>query len=290
MHCHKALLILVASAAAAADFSGASALRYTAKAVAFGPRPPGSAANRKLQAYLRSELKMRPCRVIQDAFTTITPTGPIAMKNIIAQFPGKSGRAIAITGHYDTKVMPGLHFVGANDGGSSTGFLLELARVLSARPRKDDIYLVWFDGEEAIAAWSDTDGLYGSRHLASRWAADGTAARLKALINVDMIGDRDLGIHQELGSSAPLRELIWRTAADLGYQRHFLNYGGATEDDHMPFVRIGVNATDLIDFEYGPNNTWWHTEKDTIDKLSAGSFEVVGKVVLEVIRRLESEP
>ena len=159
MHRSKVLLILAASAAAAADFSGASALRYTAKAVEFGPRPPGSAALRRLQSYILSSIKPWRCQATEDPFTAATPAGPVAMKNIIARFPGKSGRAIAITGHYDTKVMPGRHFIGANDGASSTGFLLEMARVLATRPRRDDIYLVWFDGEEAIAAWSDTDGL-----------------------------------------------------------------------------------------------------------------------------------
>jgi len=287
MHGAKTLLILWAAAAAAADFSGTSALRFTAKAVSFGARPPGSEASRRLQAYIVRELKKTGCEVIEDAFTAQTPAGPLAMKNLIARFPGRSGRAIAITGHYDTKLMPGRPFVGANDGGSSTGFLLEMARVLAGRPRQDDIYLVWFDGEEAVATWSDTDGLYGSRHLARRWLTDGTAARLKALINVDMIGDKDLGILREAYSSAPLLRLVWETARELGYGRHFLEVEGAIEDDHAPFARMGVPAVDLIDYDYGPDNSYWHTEKDTMDKLSARSLEAVGRVVLAVVRRLE---
>src|SRR5207248_2120571 len=122
--------------------------------------------------------------------------------------------------HYDTKSMPGISFLGANDGGASAGFLLEMAKALAPDERKDDIYLVWFDGEEAIAQWSDYDSLYGSRHLAGKWAADGTLSRIRALINVDMIGDRDLGILQDMNSSAPLRELVWRTADRLGYGKH----------------------------------------------------------------------
>ena len=209
------------------------------------------------------------------------------MSNIIARFPGRSGQAIVFTGHYDTKVMPGINFVGANDGGASTGFLLEMARALAGQPRQHDVYLVWFDGEEAIAQWSETDGVYGSKHLAARWNADGTLGRIKALINVDMIGDRDLGILREGYSSPGLRARVWSAARRRGYDRHFLNEGSLVEDDHAAFVRLGVNALNLIDFDYGPSNSYWHTEKDTIDKLSADSFQVVGTVLLDVLRELE---
>jgi Zn-dependent M28 family amino/carboxypeptidase len=211
------------------------------------------------------------------------------MRNIIARFPGASGKAVVITGHYDTKSLPGTFFAGANDGGSSTGFLLEMAKVLVHDARIDDVYLVWFDGEEAVAQWSDYDSLYGSRHLAERWAADGTLARVRALINVDMIGDRDLGILEDLNSPAPLREMVWRIADRLGYGKHFLRNQSAIEDDHIPFLRRGVNALDLIDLDYGPDNSYWHTDKDTMDKLSAASFEIVGRVVLATLKELERE-
>ena len=126
--------------------------------------------------------------------------------------------------------------MGASDGGSSTGLLLELAKVFAGEPRTDDVYLVFFDGEEAVGDWSDTDKLYGSRHLAQRWRADGTLARIKGLINVDMIGDRNLNIRQELNSNAKLRQLVWRTAADLGYQAFFVQSTITIDDDHMPFI------------------------------------------------------
>lgn len=287
MHGKKVFLIFWASAALAGDFSGASALEFTAKMVSFGPRPPGSAAIRKLQHYIVTQLKTYRCEVSEDAFTAQTPVGPVNMKNIIARFPGKSGRAIAFSGHYDTKVFRGFRFVGANDGGASAGFLLEMARVLAGKPRKDDVYLVWFDGEEAFGEWSATDGIYGSRHLAGKWSQDGTAQRLMALINVDMIGDKDLEIRQEMNSAASVRRLVWQTAADLGYSRYFPNTQISIEDDHMPFVRIGAPAIDLIDFSYGPDHSWWHTDKDTLDKLSARSLQIVGDVLLEVLRRLE---
>jgi Zn-dependent M28 family amino/carboxypeptidase len=275
------LLLLLSMPACARDFDGKQALEYTRKAVEFGPRPPGSAGIRKLQAYILGQLKLRHCEVIQDDFTASTPNGPVAMKNIIARFPGKSGRAIVLTGHYDTKLLA--NFVGANDGGSSTGFLLEMAAVVDATPHKDDIYLVWFDGEEAYKEWTSTDSVYGSRHLAEKWAASGLLARIKALINIDMIGDADLDIQPDGNSSQPLVRLIWGTAEGIGYGKYFTRQPFSTEDDHIPFVRMGVNAADVIDLDYRP----WHTAGDTMDKLSAHSFQVVGDVMAAVLKKLE---
>jgi Zn-dependent M28 family amino/carboxypeptidase len=287
------LTAAVSAIAAAATFSGSSALEFTRRAVEFGPRPPGSAAIRQLQGYILGQLKGCKCQVTEDNFTARTPRGEIAMKNIIARFPGKvrgaakdaTAQAIVITGHYDTKFFPKGRFVGASDGGSSTGLLLEMARIYAGEPRVDDLYLVWFDGEEAFGEWSETDSLYGSRHLADLWRKDGTLRRIKALINVDMIGDKRLNIKQELNSNAALRRLVWRAAAESGYQAYFVNDTLTIDDDHMPFVRLGVPAIDLIDYDYDP----WHTDEDTMDKLSAQSLDVVGTVLVEVIKRLERQ-
>jgi glutaminyl-peptide cyclotransferase len=288
MHGAKTLLIVLAALPLhAADFSGARALEATRQAVALGPRPSGSAAIRKLQFLIHQQLKNCGCEVRDDDFTATTPKGPVAMKNIIARFPGTSGRMIAITGHYDTKLFPGRNFVGANDGGASGGFLIEMARALAGRMHKNEVDLVWLDGEEAVEQWSDTDGTYGSRHLAAKWSKDGTLAKIRALINVDMIGDRDLGILQEQNSSQSLLRLSWAIARETGYGKYFLESANNIEDDHIPFLRAGVNALDLIDFDYGPDNSWWHTDADTMDKLSAHSLEVTGSVVLELIARLE---
>ena len=274
-------------AASGGTFSGAAALEFTAKSVAFGPRPSGSAANTKLRAYIHAQLASCKCEVSSDSFTAQTPDGPVAMENIIAKFPGKSGRAIAFTGHFVTKKMPG--FVGANDGGSSTGILLEMAAVLTGQPRVDDIYLVFFDGEEAVRDWTATDSVYGSRHLAKKWTADGTNRRLKALINVDMTGDKDLDVVYETNSVASLRKLVWDSADAIGYRSSFLRQPAAVEDDHLPFLEEGVRALDLIDFNYGPRNAYWHTTQDTMDKLGAHSFEVIGNVLMRVIPELEAE-
>jgi glutaminyl-peptide cyclotransferase len=266
-------------------FNGAEALALTGRAVAFGPRPDGSPTVEKLRVFIRAQLATRGCEITRDPFTAATPDGPLPMENIIARFPGKSGRAVAITGHYDTKKLQ--NFVGANDGGSSTGFLLELAAVLQSEPRGDDIYLVFFDGEEALHNWSDTDSVYGSRHLAEKWNTDGTNKRLKALINVDMIGDKNLKMVWDTSSSSTLRNLVWDVADSLGYKQYFPREGSPIEDDHMPFLNMGVRALDIIDFE--SQNTFWHNEQDTMDKLGAHSFEVVGNVLVKSIKELEQQ-
>lgn len=272
-----------------ARFDGRAALEQTRRAVAFGPRPVNSDAHRKLQAYIKGELKLRGCQVMEDAFEADTPKGRIPMNNLICKFPGTSGKAVVFSGHFDTKTyhaseFPYRNFVGANDAGSSTGLLLEMARALSKQPRKHDVFLVFFDGEEALGAWTATDSLHGSRHLAARWQKEGQLQKILALVNVDMIGDKDLGIWQESNSSPQLRRQVWQIARDLGYSKHFLDSGGYIEDDHMPFVTRGVNSLDLIDFDYSP---YWHTDRDTLDRLSSASFQVVGDVLLELLRRTE---
>ncbi len=289
MHRAKAILIVLSAALAlaGAEFSGESALNYTRKVVELGPRSPGTKAHAAMQQLILKELRQRECTVIENRFTADTPKGPIPMLNIIAKFTGTSGEVAVVSGHYDTKYLPNIRFVGANDAGSSTGFLLEMARVLSTRELTDDVYLVFFDGEEAYETWSSSDGVYGSRHLAEKWSRDGTLRRIEALINVDMIGDKDLGILNEFYSSRSLMGLVHQAAAELGFERYFLRQRGAIEDDHVPFLRLGVTAVNLIDFEYGEGNEYWHTEEDKMDKLSPRSFEAVGRVVLRVLEKLE---
>jgi Zn-dependent M28 family amino/carboxypeptidase len=269
----------------AKNFNGAEAFEFTRQAVALGPRPDGSPAIAKLRTLIKQQLAMRGCEVISDSFTGQTPEGPIPMENIIAKFPGKSGRAIAVTGHYDTKRLA--NFVGANDGGSSTGMLLEMAAALQGRARTDDVYLVFFDGEEAIRDWSAIDSIYGSRHLAAKWSADGTNRTLKALINVDMTGDKNLRVWWDTSSVASLRSLIWDVGDSLGYSASFLRQGGGIDDDHIPFINAGVRAVDLIDFD--SQKTFWHTPQDTMDKLSMRSFEIVGAVLMKTIAELEQQ-
>jgi Zn-dependent M28 family amino/carboxypeptidase len=228
--------------------------------------------------------------VEQQEFTAQTPLSAKRMNNILARVAGRpTAGSIVLTGHYDTKIMHDRTFVGANDGGSSTGLLLEMARVLCGHPRKMEVVLVWLDGEEAVRDWSAEDSLYGSRYLAKVWQQNGTLSRVKAIINVDMIGDGDLALTYEWNSTPWLRKLVWNTAAELGYSRHFPTQEGAIEDDHIPFLRAGAAALDLIDFNYGPGNSWWHTDQDTPDKLSANSFQVIGNVLMKVLDKLETQ-
>ncbi|MEK7879297.1 MAG: M28 family peptidase, partial [candidate division NC10 bacterium] len=222
--------------------------------------------------------------VREQPFTATTPDGPIRMVNVIAELPGRRPEIILLGGHYDTKVFQSFRFVGANDGGSSAGFLLELARRLRATPLTFTHWIVFFDGEEARREWSSSDGIHGSRQLAGELHKAGRLRRLRAVVVVDMIGDRDLGIRREHASTPWLTELIWRSARRLGHRAHFLDEVLAVEDDHSPFLRLGVPAALLIDFDF-PS---WHTHEDTLDKLSPRSLQVVGEVLLDALPTIEA--
>ncbi len=271
-------------------FHASAAMAYTRRATSFGERPSGSPALVHLREWIISELKPLGAQLTVDSFTGETPDGPIPMANIILKFPGESGKAVVISGHYDTKKIPMVHFVGANDAGSSTGFLVEFAKAVSAMKHQDDLYIVFFDGEEAVRReWTDADSRYGSRHLVAKWLADGTLPHIKALINIDMIGDRDLDISDDENSSQSLKEMVWHIAGRLGDAKYFRHDPAAIDDDHKPFVDAGVNAIDIIDLDYGPNGSYWHTAQDTLDKLSVHSFQIVGNVVLDLVKQLEAE-
>lgn len=274
-----------------AEFNARRAFQILEQLVSLGPRHPGSLAHQKTQQLIEEGLQTGGFQVERDRFQASTPLGTMEFVNLIGKLHIRQGLPVVVlSGHYDTKRLPGIPFLGANDGGSSTAFLLEMARALAAKRTKlrVNIYLVFFDGEEAFARWSRTDGLYGSRHLAKRWASDGTLSRIRALINVDMIADRELKITREYFSTGWLQDLIWKTARELGYERHFSDHIIAVEDDHLPFVEKGVSAVNLIDFEYGPMNTFWHTGEDTIDKLSPDSLNVVAQVLLATLEKLAS--
>jgi glutaminyl-peptide cyclotransferase len=271
---------------AAGQFSGERAMQYTREIVAMGPRMVGSSGHRKLEAYLRAHLAKD--QIEEDSFSASTPAGTFAMKNIIAKFPGTKDGIIVVGSHYDT-CYPLKNFVGANDGGSTTGLLLELANHLRGAKREGyTVWLVWFDGEEAIQQWTADDSLYGSKHLAAKWKADGTAAKIKAFLLADMIGDRDLDIQRDTNSTPWLLDVVGQAAAKLNYGSHFFEQQIAVEDDHLPFARIGVPVADIIDLNYGYNNVFHHTPEDTIDKVSAKSLGISGSVILETIRMLDN--
>jgi Zn-dependent M28 family amino/carboxypeptidase len=280
-----ALLAVVTLGSVAAEarreFDGAAAFRHVERLVAIGPRPAGSPEGAKARAYIEAELRAAGVETRVMAFDATTPHGRLPMANVIGILPGKRADVILIGGHYDTKWFPGFRFVGANDGGSSTALLLQLARELQKAPREFTYWITFFDGEEARGEWTATDSLYGSRHLAAELTR--TARLPRAVIVVDMIGDRDLGIRKEGSSAAWLTDIVWDTARRLGYGRLFLNDVIPVEDDHAPFLRAGVPATLLIDFDFLP----WHTAADTLDKVSARSLAIVGEVVREALPAVE---
>ncbi len=267
-------------------------MQYTREIVAMGPRPIGSAAHKKVEEYLHSRL--RGDDVEDDRFTAATPEGSFAMNNIIARFPGTKDGIIVIASHYDTNYpLRNTSFIGANDGACTSALLLEFANVLRGEMKGGkregySVWLVWDDGEEAVEPkWTDADSLYGTKHLAGKWQAEGTIKKIKALFVADMIGDADLGIEREGNSTPWLEDLVYQAATHLGYQSHFFQREVGIEDDHLPFARAGVPVADLIDLNYGYGNVYHHTVQDTIDKLSAKSLEISGDVILETVRLLD---
>ena len=272
------------------QLSGQRAVDYTRDVTNIGPRFVSSPGHAKVEAYLKAKLKGDD--VQEDKFTASTPDGNFPMTNYIAKFPGTKDGIVVIAGHYDT-LFNRNDFVGANDGGSSTGILLELADQYKSQLKNGkrygySVWLVWLDGEEAFRHWTDTDSVYGSRHLAEKWKQDGTAQKIKAFILADMIGDADLSIERDYNSTPWLSELVYQAASRTGYQSHFYARETAMEDDHIPFSKIGVPVVDLIDFEYGYGNAFWHTKEDTVDKLSPKSFEIVGNVIMQTVQLIDN--
>jgi Zn-dependent M28 family amino/carboxypeptidase len=277
-----ALIGVSPAPAQTARFDGAAALRHIEQLVALGPRPAGSPAGGRARDYIVAELRRAGVEVRVKAFEAQTPHGRLRMANIIAVLPGRRADVVLVGGHYDTKWFREMRFVGANDGGSSTALLIELARSLAGRPREFTHWIVFFDGEEARESWTAQDSLYGSRRLAEDLRRQGRLPR--AVIVADMIGDGDLGIRREAGSTPWLTDLIWQSAQRLGHGRHFLGEVIPVEDDHAPFMKLGVPGVLLIDFDYPP----WHTADDVLDKVSAQSLQVVGDVLLDALPAVEA--
>ena len=283
-------LASLSRAAEPTGFSGARAFEDLKHLVGFGPRPSGSPALTQTRQWLIQELRGTGAEVEEDRFVVNTPIGAIPMDNLIAKFRGSGRETVIVAGHYDTKRFDQFRFLGANDGGSSAALLVELARVLGARRNALNYWLVFFDGEEAVRDWSATDSLYGSRHLLEKLSSSGELSRIQALILVDMIGDAQLRIPREKNSTPWLTDLVFNVARGLGYGRYFVNSQDTADDDHMPFINAGVSAVDLIDFDYGPNNSYWHSAQDTIDHCSPQSLTIVGRVVTATLIELEKSP
>ena len=259
------------------DFSGEKALAHVQAMVDFGPRPPATEAIEKTRVYLTKQLEAAGWKVERQNFSDDTPRGKIQFVNLVATFGSQAAPSFLVCSHYDTKTFDNARFVGANDGGSSTGVLVELARVLSEQPGlAKKIELVFFDGEEAYEAFTDTDGLYGSRYFAKQLVAQDKAKLFRGGILFDMVGDKSLTITLPPDSSADLARGIFASADALNLRKHFTYFDRDITDDHTPLNQIGIPVIDLIDFDYPP----WHTPDDTVDKLSAESLRVTGAVAV----------
>jgi glutaminyl-peptide cyclotransferase len=259
------------------EFSGEKSLTHVQKLVGLGPRPPASPAIEKCRQYIQDQLNASGWKTIGQAFEDSTPRGRVRFVNLIARFGKNANPSFILCSHYDTKIFDTFRFVGANDGGSSTGLLLEMARVLAQHPGlAEKIELVFFDGEEAYEDFTDTDGLYGSRHFAAQLRQGGSARHFRGAILFDMVGDRSLNITLPPNSPPQIARSIFDSAEALKVRNYFTFFGQDVTDDHTPLNAIGIPSIDIIDFDYPP----WHTAEDTMDKLSAHSLQIVGAVGL----------
>jgi glutaminyl-peptide cyclotransferase len=280
-----ALAALPLAAAPAAKFDSGRAWEHLRQLVAIGPRPSGSAAIEQTRTYIKGQLAAAGLTAVEQAWDEQTPIDRVKMVNLAATIPGARKDRIVFAGHYDTKLYREFRFVGASDGASSAAFLLELARVLKARKNALTIELLFLDGEEArLPEWRGTDNTYGSRHYVAAATRDGSLATLKALVLVDMIGDRDLTIRRDTNSTPWLTNIVWETAKQQKLDGYFMADQTTVEDDHLPFLAAGVPAVDIIDLDYEA----WHTPKDTLDAVSARSLQVVGDVVLAALPKIEA--
>jgi Zn-dependent M28 family amino/carboxypeptidase len=271
-------------------FDGARALEDVRQLVAIGPRVAGTPGAQAARDYIRKQLQAAGIAVEEQAFEADTPLGRVKMVNLRATLPGRSPskQRLIIGGHYDTKLFKEFTFVGANDGGSSAAFLIELARALKSRANRIPIELLFLDGEESTGEWQGQDHTYGSRHYVDAARKDGSLANIKAFVLVDMIGDHDLVIKREGNSTPSLVDAIWSAAKRLN-RREFVDEVYPVEDDHLEFLAARVPAVDLIDLEYTTRagELAWHTQRDTLENVAAASLQAVGDVLIAALPALE---
>jgi hypothetical protein len=270
------------------EVSGDKAFAHVQTLVGFGPRPPGSEALEKSRGYIVKQLRDYGWEVTRQTFTNETPRGPATFVNLTGRFNSKKLKnppVFLLCSHYDTKIFDDIRFVGANDGGSSTGLLIELGRVLAQRPAlAAKIELIFFDGEEAVEEFTDRDGIYGSRYFAAELTKTNTADQFRGGILFDMVGDKSLNVTMPMDSPPHLARGIFAAADALKCREHFTYFDhGSITDDHTPLNEAGIPVIDLIDFDFPP----WHTAGDTIDKISPESLRTVGRVAIYYLSEIE---
>ena len=273
-------------------FDATRAWRDLERICGFGERPAGSSGIEKLRVFLEEELTKIGLQPVRESFTAETPRGPVSFSNLVADLPGPEGvdPICILSAHIDTKWGMPFRFVGANDGGSQTTVLLELARQLAAHRDKLRIgyRFVFFDGEEAVRPnWEGEDNCYGSRHHVKELQKSGLATRIKACVLLDMVGDADLKLTMEQNSEMMLMASFLGAASRIGLEQHIGGRAMALLDDHIPFREAGIPAVNLIDFDFGPNNSYWHTADDTLDKCSRESLQAIGRIVLAGLPNVE---
>lgn len=273
-------------------FDGARAYQDLEWIVGIGPRPAGSEAAAALRSRLQKELAQAGLRVWEHAFDADTPLGKRRMVNLAAVVEGNKPGVILLGNHYDTKHFSDIHFVGANDGGATTAWMLETARMFGPRREGRSLWLLWFDGEESFGRWSERDGLYGSRAFVEHLRQKGQLQDIHAMINVDMIGDCYLHLLRDRNAAPWLREIVWEVAHRLGYHNHFGRGIQDIQDDDLPFRQAGVPSLLLIDFSYGgsilEHRKNWHTEQDTLDKVCKESLQAVADVLYHALPAIEA--
>ena len=271
------------------EFSADKAWEFTKTQIEFGPRPAGSEALVKTRAYILENLQKAGWDVEQQKFNDETPRGPVAFVNLIARFPAAPGKPAAtdtqqviIASHYDTKLFDTIKFLGASDGASSTGALMEMARVLALDPAMaKKVELVFFDGEEAVEQFTETDGLYGSRYYARQLRTTKRNEQFKFGILWDMIGKKNVTITLPPDSPAELAKGIFEASDALNLRAHFTYLDRDLLDDHIPLNESHIPTIDLIDFDY----MYWHTADDLLDKLSPESLQITGSVTLYYLKQ-----
>jgi len=271
------------------NFNGDQAFKEVIELIKISPRDAGT-KNGHLAAYhIATKLKKIGLKVDIDKFTDNTPVGSKKMINILGYLPGKSNKWIILGSHFDT--MPGIpNFKGANDSGSSTGVLIEMARLLNNYELNHGLIFAFFDGEEGIANYIPGDGLHGSRRFAKQIYKSGNKNKYIAMILLDMIGDKDLTYTIPYNSNKYLKEILIESSNKLNV-RNFIELLDhiVIIDDHVPFSEIGIPSIDIIDFKYGStkdSNDYWHTEKDSLINISAKSLKITAELTLEMLNHL----
>jgi glutaminyl-peptide cyclotransferase len=265
---------------------GALAYELAAANLAIGPRPSGSEGALASALWIKSEVEKLRYPVEVREFRARTPDGLVTFRNVLAEIPGAGERFVLVGCHYDTKRLVSTpNFKGANDGASGVGLALAMMRAIKKHETKPPLSLkfAFFDGEECFVTYSKTDGLYGSRRLAEEWKKNGALKKCAAVVILDMVGDKDLTITIPSGADGVLSGKLLRIAAKQNVSSYFSKHESDILDDHTPFQNEGIPTIDIIDFEFGPSNLYWHTEADSLDKISSESLKIVGDAALALI-------